>query len=259
MFPLQLISSGTKKKKKEYTIGIIPLSFLQEFYKNLRLAQCTKETARRQTDVRSSNRQKFSRAFRGVWRKESAQKAKRTTRRTMSRNSIGAQLSQTRSCASTRFRNRGRGIDTSGIRLKVKTQKRTRLTFRRSCTCTLFFRKKEKERNDHATRDETARNHPIHKFDSKTSKRTASTEQLVGKKNRARTTTIYPPHCHLCPPVDNIRTMHPYARTFAHTHTYTHTHTHASESPKLAQFPSAKFEARRKRRKKRKGKKGIDA
>lgn len=145
----------------------------------------------------------------------------------MSRNSIGAQLSQTRSCASTRFRNRGRGIDTSGIRLKVKTQKRTRLTFRRPCTCTLFFRKKEKERNDHATRDETARNHPIHKFDSKTSKRTASTEQLVGKKNRARTTTIYPPHCHLCPPVDNIRTMHPYARTLAHTHTYTqHTLTH---------------------------------
>lgn len=142
---------------------------------------------------------------------------------------------------------------------KVKTQKRTRLTFRRPCTCTLFFRKKEKERNNHATRDETARNHPIHKFDSKTSKRTASTEQLVGKKNRARTTTIYPPHCHLCPPVDNIRTMHPYARTLAHTHTYTHTHTHASESPKLAQFPSAKFEARRKRRKKRKGKKGIDA
>lgn len=76
---------------------------------------------------------------------------------------------------------------------------------------------------------------------------------------------MYPPHCHLCPPVGNIRTMYPYVharsyshtRTHIHTYPYTHTHTHtlASKSPKLAQFPSAKFEAKRKTREKG-GKKG---
>lgn len=143
---------------------------------------------------------------------------------------------------------------------KVKTQKRTRLTFIRSCTCTLFRKRREKKKRRRSMQRETARDIRIRKFDQRDSTTHSSSKRLVDKKNRARTTIIYPPQCHLCPPVDNIRTTHPYAHERTHTHAHTLIQKPKARTISIREIIRGSEKKKRgKKKKKEKGKKGIDA
>lgn len=108
---------------------------------------------------RSSNRQKwFSRAFRGKKKKKVHRKQREELGVTKFHRSTAITSALVRVNTFPESRSRHRHVGNT-IR-KMKTQKRTRLTFGRPCTCTLFFRKNKKQ--------ETIMQHETkpHEFDS---------------------------------------------------------------------------------------------
>lgn len=146
---------------------------------------------------------------------------------------------------------------------KVKTQKRTRLTFGRPCTCTLFFRKNKKQ--------ETIMQHETkpHEFDSNSTQR-YETHNFVGTISRTKRivhelqqcthhTAIYVP-----PWATSERCIHTCTLAHTHTHAHAHIHTHIHtriQKPKARTISIREIRSEKKNERKRgkKGKKGIDA